>query len=227
MIICSKCGTQNPLGRLYCLKCRTKLDLEQVEHKDILQPDRSATRARTRLFIVLFVIALISVALTLSLLPDLPPPHRYVPQEAQVAARKIDLLERGFNANQTFSEAELNSFLASLKGGASPVRFSLQIYPDAIMVNMAKTMNKIELFGQKFGPFIFTKRLTFVLDKESGKLKLSGGKLGRLPLPGATAKMLVPYFNKTIRESWKNANLLNSVSVIKMSEKTIVIAIKK
>jgi hypothetical protein len=202
-----------------------KLDFDGLEKEDILVAV-SPSKGRVKFIFGIFLVILILALVVLSLWPAMPQPHRYVPQEAQIAARKIELLERGFGSQQTFSEAELNSFLAALKGGALPARLSLQIYPDAVMVNMVKTTGKIELFGKKFGPFTLTKRLILVLDKGVGRLKLSGGNFGHLPLPGVAAKVLVPSFNEAIEAGWRNVKMLDRIFIVRMGDKTIVVAAK-
>ena len=121
ILVCKKCGEKNRLPCVHCRKCGAKLDFDAAEAT--LQEAARGRGSAGRTVRSLVLLALVAV-LALALWPSgLPRRTTGTPVDAKRAEMKRDLmadaLERGFPSAQTFTEAELNAWLAKLPAAQS------------------------------------------------------------------------------------------------------------
>lgn len=190
-VTCGSCGKTNPLGRLYCMKCGTKLD---VSEKSVARAQlRDVSRrlpVSVRLLRMLVTGGLLAV-LILVLLPTTPAGRVGSPNDAGTMARKLtnlrDTMREDRSAAYRISELELNAYLVAILKKSPPSSswgFDLQ------RINVALGVGELHVLLETVrGPFTLTQELRVVPVHREGRwqFEVAGMRMGRLPLPAMLA----------------------------------------
>jgi hypothetical protein len=134
MIPCKRCGNENPLGRVFCTKCGTKLELTHMTAEHVVEIKRRwsdpIVQHWRKLAAAVAVVAVILVALALW-----PQTAQIGKEGTRVDGRKVDIglaglrtLRTGEVRNLEFTEQDLNGYFKFFKTkmGADSVSVSLQ-----------------------------------------------------------------------------------------------------
>lgn len=206
VLVCRKCGEENRMPAVHCRKCGAKLDFDRAEAalKDEAREARRGGGA-VRSLVLLALVA----ALALALWPSgLDRRATGAPIDAKRAEMKRDLLadalDRGFPASQTFTEAEINAWLARLpeaqedRGG-----MAARLLDTAVEFgeNRARWLVLV-----KRGPFRIS--VVFEAKAQGAELEPTGARMGHLPLPGALGRLYVRSQERLFRPFAKEQRIL-------------------
>ena len=205
MIACPNCGKDNELGRIFCLKCGTKLDLNAIAaptsaKNPAMRRARKAAKAvinNTILTTVkILLIALSAAAVTLVFMPPKMTRFKSTVEDGDAFEDKKFQLEDAVNSNNplvvSLSEHEINGMLKrhvkSLNND-----FKSEVKIGSIY---ASCDNNVITFSvdRKWKYFHIFLVYTTKPELKNGKMVFRpvGGAIGRLPLPRAAVE---PYSN--------------------------------
>lgn len=194
MIKCAQCGFDNPLGHLYCIKCKTRLNLEQISKESFLN---SGKHDNFRLKILQSILLVIIVCFALALWPVQLAAIKISGAEFGKARGKLMLLQKGVAASPVeFSEKEVNIlFYHLLQENRRRPDFKagfISIYASQVIIN-PKTLTiylnyQVGPWGLDpviIGPFWLTYKVTGRPETGPDGLRFAAlnGAIGHLPLP--------------------------------------------
>lgn len=235
MIKCDKCGLDNLPGHLYCSRCRTKLNLEQISHEYFSGPEKPGHFARQILLgIVLFLIVVLGLAIW-------PRPITAISAstaEQTGALGKMKLLQQGVASDPVvFSGKEVNILFAYLlrelpgvpNRNAEQTAFStgkITIQPDAMAIQLNYRLGLWKLLPIKLGPFVLTCTVTGVPARGADGLNFSAhsGVIGHLPLPLVGGHIGTERLKQIFRPFKKAQAFLSGLEVNSMGEDSITVS---
>jgi hypothetical protein len=205
MITCPNCGKDNELGRIFCLKCGAKLDLNAVgPPRSAKKPGlRKARKAAKAMIINVFIrivkvsaLAFTASVITLVFLPPSVTRYKTVIQDGDSFDDKKFQLEDAINsathATIVFSEKEINGMLLrhtkavneDFKSGVRVGSIYASIHDDLITFSIDRKWKYFHIF------LVYTTRPAV----ENGKFNFEpvSGAIGRFPIPNL---ILEPYAN--------------------------------
>ncbi len=188
-VVCRKCGETNRLPCVHCRKCGAKLDFSAAEAAARKADGAGRKRGGGSTFRTV-VLLLFMVALGLALWPsELPHRAAGVPIDAKRAEMKRELLkvalDKGLPASQTFTEAEINAWLAQLPAmQPEKAGMAAQLLDTAVCFDTNRAQWLVLV---KRGPFRFSAVYTAKADGD--RLALTEARLGHLALPGALGRL--------------------------------------
>ena len=115
MLICSKCGMENPLGRVFCGSCGAKLELSHMGSDTVAGSQSASVMFRHGLKLVIVVILVIAAVVVTAFVPK----TRVIGKKGTnrgsrrvgSALRMIKGLPNGRALKKTFTEADINAYL--------------------------------------------------------------------------------------------------------------------
>jgi len=240
MILCGKCGYDNPLGRIFCGQCGDKLDLNQIaEPESIKAGSASSARARAILFILLDAIIL---AIVLAGLAFWPAAHEASLGSDSLSRAALGKLTRLNSAAVTmaheFSEKEANVLAAGYMEGlkrsgdrnVSGVKsIEIQLEPNAVRATAFASVGPWHFGTYTLGPFPITYSVLAVPVKEGKAVRFDvrRGAVGHLPLPGPIGKPVAGKFELIFSKASRYKNLFNKADTIELKKGAVTIGIKK
>ncbi len=192
-VTCGSCGKGNPLGRLYCMGCGTKLDvseksLAQARLRDVSRRPPVPVRVLRMLVTASLLAVLVSI-----MLPSPPAGRMGSANDANIMARKLTNLRAALPEERAaayrLSEAEINAYLAAMLKKSPP---SSSWGLDLKRINVALGEGELLVLLETVrGPFILTQewRVAPVHHEDRWQFDVVGMRMGRLPLP---ARLAVP-----------------------------------
>lgn len=194
MVICSKCGYDNELGRIFCHSCGAKLNLSEIKSpsqggKDLTKKKKG--KGAIARFIQVVVVLMIVTAIILALqVPALRPISTSSDDLTSIDKKRFEL--DGLNLQKSprtisISETELNAFIDTLglqksePKGVSLIPTKLQIELGDGFVT-AIYISKIHLNGS------FEKQIYLTY---SGVPTMEGGRLVFKPIGGAVGSLSI------------------------------------
>ena len=240
MVICSKCGYDNELGRIFCHSCGAKLNLSEIKSpsqggKDLTKKKKGRTGAMLgrliQIVILLAIVAAIFLALQVPVLRNISTSSEDL---NSIDKKRFEL--DGLNLQKTprtiaISETELNAFVDTLglqKGEAK----SPHIIPSKLQVELgdgfltAIYISKIHL-GASFEKQLY---LTYsgVPTIESGHFvfKPTGGAVGSLPIhPWILEKTGIfdNYYAKLFGNLGQEKQMLDTLASVSVTPKQVVL----
>lgn len=217
---CGKCGYLNELGRLFCLDCGAKLDLNSIRARDFQASwYRVVWTAASPILARLLAVAVLG-ALVLALWPASVPRVLIdqagafaVPMKAK-AARAAALNSR--TASLQLSEGELNGFLqerartrhlTQLVIDLKPGRFSL--HARGVWFSVPALAYSIEMTGSF----------------RQGVLTVESAEAGHLPLPGLLRWPVVRVFSGIFDDVVREQALITTLKTVAIEETRADIAL--
>jgi hypothetical protein len=195
MVICSKCGYDNELGRIFCHSCGAKLNLSEIKSpsqggKDLTKKKKRKGAMLARLIQIVIALAIVVTLVLILQVPALRPISTSSEDLTSIDKKRFEL--DGLNLQRTpqtisISETELNAFVDTLGLQKSEAK-GVSIVPSKLQVELgdgfvtAIFISKIHLGGS------FEKQLyltyTGVPTMEGGHLvfKPTAGAIGALPI---------------------------------------------
>lgn len=157
MILCGKCGTQNDLGRVFCVQCGTKLELSAMTSEAVAEKMRISFFAKHW---PKFVVGLVVIALAVFGLTFWPSPGVSIEAGTPVGARRIESqlkgmssLGRGRALAYMVKEADINAFFQYGKGkDLNAGSVSVKCSDGFIQIHVKDTMFKLKLGGFVWEP---------------------------------------------------------------------------
>ena len=216
-VVCGKCGETNRLPCLHCRKCGAKLDFAVAEAA--AKAEDSASHGRKGGAFRTVMLVLFAVALGLALWPsELPHRAAGVPIDAKRAEMKRELLkvalEQGMPAAQTFTEAEINAWLAQLPG-MQPEKSGMaaQLLDTAVCFDTNRAQWLVLV---KRGPFRFS--AVYTAKADGNRLALTEARLGHLALPGALGRLYARTQKGLFAPFAKEAYILGNLESLEIRE---------
>ena len=207
VLVCRKCGETNRLPCVHCRKCGAKLDFDSAEEK-IKEEARAAGKRNStgwRSVVLLAFVAVLGLALWPSGLARRTTGEKIDAKRAEMKRDLLaDSLERGFPASQSFTEAEINAWLAQLPA-AQEERGGLaaQLLDTAVEFGENRAQWLVLV---KRGPFRIS--VVFEAKAKDSELVPTGARMGHLPLPGALGRLYIRSQEKLFRPFAKEARIL-------------------
>ncbi|OGV58850.1 MAG: hypothetical protein A2283_00700 [Lentisphaerae bacterium RIFOXYA12_FULL_48_11] len=230
MIICAKCGTDNQLGRVFCMSCGAKLDLTHMSNQMLVKSnEESWLRANwpKLVFIPLFLLVVALVGLVMWPVNELigaggtSAGGRKI--EGQIAS--LERLKAGQRFSYSVTEQDLNGYCTEVLAKKSKINsMSVKMFKGLLVTRMMNVYYEIKVEKVKV-PIALSVEVKYV--PEGARLKAARASIGHLPLPGPLARIGDKFISKIVMSEPKNANL-SCVEDIKIEDgKMSLIAGKK
>jgi len=240
MIRCPQCGYENALGHIFCIQCRSRLDIQVLDEEAWNNPESKPARGRGRRLVGLVIFAGIVAGAALALWPAPLEGRKGTEADAQQARKKILLLEKGLSpASQVFSEREINAYLGSRLLSLHPPRIQgiwttvlqaaeVTLHPNAIMLSTASVWGPITVGSLKLGPWRLTSQVTVVPEQgpRGFQWTIRSGRIGHLPLPGPMSAPTTLALRELLTSSVRERILLEAVTRLELEEGQVVVAVK-
>jgi len=231
MIICPKCGNDNPLGRVFCGKCGGKLDFSHTSSQDmVVKPESNWFRTHwPKLAYLVVLIVLIPVALVLWPQPPLVgKPGTGGETRVENGVRAVSAVKPGQIVNATFAEEDLNGYLQLIKAkdpGADSLSISLRT--DYFVVRMVHPLFTLPVIKIKGQPVVakLSYDITCVPYVSGGSVNVTKASMGHIPAIGPfKTKAAKAVYGAALRD--KDWAPFANITGIKVTEGRITVTIK-
>jgi hypothetical protein len=238
MIKCKQCGFNNQPGHLFCVKCKNKLDLEQISVEDFTYGRRCFRHWRE---VLIGVIIFLIMAAVLAFWPPQTDSTRITKNEGDKVRRKVALLQQGTTNNAVeFSEREVNTLLNLLiqerRNKYGTGQKLLNIYAAQVKIKPGSFNIRVIYQGGPWvvgpltvGPFLLSFHLSGVPQSMPDGLHLvpKGGSIGYLPVPVIGGNLALTRL-KELFAPFKNArNLLSKLEIVEMKKGSILVSLER
>ena len=221
-VSCKACGRINPLGRLYCMDCGTKLEITErsvAQARDPSQPTRLRVLAGwLRKVVLLGLLA----SLVLMLIPVEGSGRVGSRQDASEMARKLNTLYDAVMENQRVQvllvEQEINAYGVEKMRVATPVQLkwmnatvqsvNFQLNESLVVVNITAVL----------GPARITREMVFEPMSRDGRVTFALRKLrvGRMPVPEPLASWVVSGLGNLFSMVQREASVLERLAELEI-----------
>jgi hypothetical protein len=240
MIRCPQCGYENALGHIFCLQCRSKLDIQALDQEAWNEPESKPRSGRGWRLVWLVLCAGIASGVALALWPMPFEGHKGTEADAQQARKKILLLEKGLSpASQLFAEREINAYLGLLLRNVHSTRIQgvwttvlqaveVVIRPNAITISTASVWGPVTVGSFKLGPWNVTSQVTVIPERGQRGFQwtIRSGRIGHLPLPGPVSAPATAVLRPLLGASFRERALFTNVTNLELEEGQIAVAVK-
>lgn len=248
MIRCSQCGYENALGHIFCIKCRSKLNIRVLDDEAWDEPGSKPRRGRGQRLVWLVLFAGIAFGAALALWPMPLEGRKGTEADAQQARKKIMLLEKGLSpASQLFTEREINAYLDLILRNVHSPRIQgvwttvlqaveVAIHPNAITISTASVWGPVTVGSLKLGPWSVSSQVTVVPERGPFGLAphgavfqwaIKGGRIGHLPLPSPMSAPTTFALRELLTLRVRERVLLKAVTRLELEEGQVAVTVKK
>jgi hypothetical protein len=239
MIICPKCGAKNELGHLFCQKCGAKLNFDNHLTESTIHPHKSMSGITKRIFYSVLIIVITAILLTFW--PEIfKESNKYKYNAYKTVQSKIQKLLKTESGQQTFTQTEINTGLNFILRSQKKRK-----HKDSSISNI----NSLHIAVHETGLYVT------VVEKWEGKLfnmlhlnnlkrsycllgtpeitnsgfdfKVSGARIGHLPIPKFTSKNLEKKAGKVFKNMKSSRAFLDSLESIELQDKKVIIKKKQ
>ena len=200
MIVCGGCGTENELGRVFCMQCGGKLDLSAMTSESVAEQVKKSFMAKhwPKFAIGVAVIILLIFGMTFwSTAPLAGKAGTSVgARRVQAQMRSMAKLSRGRTVAYVFKEADINGFFKYGKGKDMELgEVTVRCTPEVLRIHVSDKM-----FTQKIGGIVLSPGTTYDLAcvGSGPNLIVAQTKKGHLGLIGPCKNGVVKKFYKKI-----------------------------
>lgn len=236
------------MGHIFCTKCRSKLDVQELKDDAWDAPKARSDNGRGWRLVSVAVLACFAFCAALAVWPIPIEGHKTSAADAQQARKKIVLLEKGLSpASQILTERELNAYLGLLLANVRPPRtlgfwtttiksVDMAIRPNAVTFSTESTWGPQTIGSLRMGPWSVTHQVTVapvarmrgVAPNDAGfDWAIKGGRIGHLPLPGPLSAPLTSALRPLLAASVRERNLLAVITRLELEDGRITVAVKK
>jgi hypothetical protein len=230
MVTCKKCGNENPLGRVFCVKCGTKLDLTHMtsEHVQEIQKTWSDPLVKYWPKAAAAIVVLCLVLVGLAFWPDSEligkKGNRQEGKKVETAMTSIKSMKTGATTTMAFTEEEINGYFDFFKTkGMGMQSVSVSVMDGYVFVRIVKPLQSIPIPKFQVSP-VMSYELQCV--PSGGQLWPASVKVGHLsmfgPLKTSAWRSVYGIFAKELE--WAN---MNSISDVKCAAGKITIQVVK
>lgn len=229
-IKCGACGKPNPLGRLYCMGCGTKLEVSEqtvARAKTHERPGRASVPFR---LLRLLLSAGLLAALVALLLPVTPTGQVGVLADANILGQKLrnlrEAMHTGREISYRISESELNAYLVEMLKKSPPSNsWGLDLRRINVTFQNGSFLVLLEVVR---GPFTLTQELRVVPVQRDGRwaFDVTGMRMGRLQLPQQIAAPLAARSAGAFNSLAQERELLERLSALEVKTAWIQVATK-
>lgn len=224
MIICRKCGGENPLGRVFCGACGGKLDLNALSPEMVGEAVRRGWFRRNWKWFALGggVLAVVVVVMSLWVTTGRlgADGTRGGMRRIESVFRKLAVLQKGDTRDVAFTESDINAYF-EFKGAKEMGVDSLtvDVQNGFLYARMVKTW-----FG--VGDFSLGISHTVRCGAAGGRLRVVKAKMGKVALMGPLKSISGGGIEKKLqgRREWK---LLKTAKKIKIYKEKIHVTFRK
>jgi hypothetical protein len=240
MIVCSKCGYDNELGRIFCHSCGAKLNLTEIKApsqggKSLTKKAKGGTgRIVSRVVFIAILAVVVAILFLAFQVPNIRPistsSEDLVLSDKKRAALDDLLIQKQPNTI-TISEGELNSFIQSLGFENGPAG-TLEIVPTKLQLELgdgvitAVFLGKLHIAGSVEKQMYLSYTGVPTIEDGHFVFKPSGGTVGALPVsPWVLVKtgFFDHYFAKLFANLSKEKQVLDSLSSISVTSQAVVL----
>lgn len=235
VVQCAQCGADNEPGHLYCAKCKSKLNLDQISSESFIKSGQHRDFLLQGLQLILL---LIIVCFAFALWPVQFEALKISGVEFGKARNKLNQLQQGVTANPVeFSETEINILFNHLlqedrrrsnfkAGPVSIYDCRVAINPNSLTFNLNYQVGPWMLGPVAVGPFWLTYTVTSQAEKYKEGVRFTAlkGTIGHLPLPFIGGKIGKKRLQQ-IFIPFKNARVfLSRLEIVALQEGSITVA---
>jgi hypothetical protein len=240
MIVCTKCGYDNELGRIFCHSCGAKLDLTEIKSpsqggKSLVKKAKGGPRKIVSQMVSIGVLAIVVVVLFLAFQVPNIRPISMSSEDLGMADRKRaaldDLAAQKSPSAITVTEGELNAFIQGV-GFQSGPGSGLEVVPTKLQLELgdgvvtAVFLGKLHIAGSVEKQIYLS--YTGVPTIEDGRFvfKPTAGALGALPMSSwflVKTGLFDHYFAKVFVNMDKEKQLLGTLSSISVTSQSVVL----
>ncbi len=238
---CGQCGAGNEPGHLFCRHCQADLNPEAAG--PVAAPSRKAAAARRngRVLFWLLVPAVCGLGFLLALWPAPPKGPAGTDADAQMARRKMDVLESGaVSAPQRFRERELNAYLAHLLRdlkdgersagwGAAMQAAAVSIRPNAVQLTAVYVWGPFALGSWRWRARPVTCEVTAVPERTAGgwRWTIKRGRVGRLALPRPFSALAAGRMHPLRAAARRELVLLAALRELELEDGSVTVALRR
>lgn len=231
MIICGKCGNDNPLGRVFCGKCGGKLDFSHTSSQEMAVKTHESWLGSNwkKIVGVLVLIVLIPVALLLW------PQSSAVGKQGGGGETRVENgvkavagVVKGQIVNATFAEEDLNSYLQLIKAKAAGAdSLSIAVMKEGyFIVRLVHPLFELPVLKTKAGPVVMKLSCDIVcVPDATGGVIVSKATIGHLPALGPFKTRAARMVHGAVLKDKDWAPFMN-ITDIKVADGRITVTIK-
>ena len=228
MIGCKKCGVDNPLGRVFCGSCGSKLDLTHMTSDAVSEAQRvSAVQQHWPKVVIAVVLALVGLVVMACW------PYR-VPigvtgtlhggKRVENMFKAIKYLAKGRSFDRELPENDINGYFQFIKNKELKVdSVSMSVQDGFLNVRVIRTFGRLGVWKYEVP---ITSSCDLLCIPVGGRLHVKKGRIGHLPAVGPIKTSVAGSILKLVAED-KDWQALKYASKIKATESAIQIQIKK
>lgn len=225
MMTCNKCGNDNPLGRVFCVSCGSKLDLSHMTSATVTEQQQVnffVAHARDFASLLLLIpVLLIASAFWPSLSPIGQPG---VASGTSGVTRQLGVLTtiaRGRAVSLEISEKDINGYLQYSRIKKTPVSsLSVRCMPGAMVARMVKPlMPPITLGSIRLEPKISYEVVCVPIGRQVGIARAS---IGHLRAVGPLRSIAVAPFLGLLKGG-REERILGQVSEMRVEEGKLIL----
>jgi hypothetical protein len=228
MLICTKCGNDNPLGRVFCGVCGGKLDLSRMTSEAVQESVKVNWFAvhwpkfAIGVGVIIVMIALLSLWPQSELIGEKGTPN--AANKVTATLRVIGQLPAGRSTPAVFTEKDINAFFEYNKKDLKDVSsLTVEVNEGFVRVRMIRPLAKIALLDYALEPKI---SYDLVLIPFGGVLVPKQATMGHLSMFGPLRKIPVGklYGLLSAEKEWSS---FQYVTDIKVAKKGITLTCKR
>lgn len=226
MVVCTQCGGDNPLGRLFCIKCGARLDLRNMSSASVAAKRGGARLPALLPQLIRFLMLLLLVLIGLAFWPQSGPiggrGSEAGAQNVSRTLRNLQALGRGRTMSATFTEQDVNGYFEHVRAPKMKL--------DSVSLRMQGGYFTVRVM-EKLGPSVFeslhprmsSELICVPLGRNVRVVRASVGHLTWLgPLKGLVAHRLVRRFAS--EPEWA---VFRDIDELRAEEGRIWISVKK
>ncbi|MBL7115758.1 MAG: zinc ribbon domain-containing protein [Kiritimatiellae bacterium] len=226
MLTCPKCGTENPLGRVFCGGCGGKLDLSNMSSEMVANQQRpNFVQMHWRKALGILILLLLAVT-GLAFWPQTTP---FGEEGRSSGASKVRSRMRTLASQSSgrvlkaeFAEADVNAYLKFSRIRRTRIRsFTVSMDPGVLNARIMLPVKTIKVGSKKV---VLEMSYDVACSSMGGQLYISSAKIGHLPALGPLKKVAVMPFLKLMADGVE-AKLMKAASGIEFQEGKAIVSV--
>lgn len=239
MIVCSKCGYDNELGRIFCHSCGAKLDLSEIKSSSqggakLKKKSDAGGKLLGRVIGIIILVALVAAIFLAAQVPSVRPLSTTNRDLLSADKKRFDfdqLSARTTPQEISITEAELNAYIDTL-GFKKTDGKGLLVTPTSLQIELGDGVVKVVFLGKLSVGSALEKRLhlsltgTPVIESGHFEFKPISGAIGSLPIHPWLLEhtgILDHYFETLFASQTHEKQVLDSLKSISVTPQEVVL----